>query len=733
MRLISLEGRNVGLLRGPFRFEFDDALTVITGPIGCGKSTILMMVKSSLTNNIPGSASSWVTFGGLAPDDCSYFEVCWAIGKKVVRIAKCLAHESVFKSMGLVRLRIEHEDGSVEDINATKEAQDRVQALVQLPSGVIDGHLVVDQESITAPVTAPPAKFKEIIHALTKADEMEAVRGRLRDLLSSVVVPDVADRLEEARTHLVIQEGRLAAAREELADTIRLLAEADKQGSLRELETLTLVRDNNARRAQLAARETVLLAEIAGIEQAIVRNRNVVAEVQEKLDATAKRAEQLKNLTADLEEKTKQKAKRDSMVEKATSLSFSLDQLNESEELKPESPRPTDEDMAELRNVLDQALLTAVSLKQRKENALRGVCSTCGADMTMSDKDMAALEDSLAEAGLFSAQAGDALSSATATRSAWEAYDRSIADTARRRENLVSNLETVISALEQIPEVSMPSDADIAEARELLHSRATMQMTLDSASKFMTTSGATLAGKNAELGMIRDAMAQVPPAKFSQKRYDELTAHLSRIDELEAARIGKQTEVTIMTRECDDASAKVKALEKRMQQVEPIQRFRDVVSRASEFLSKDALPKLLSSQYMRTLNDRLDYYMKVVNAGFEAYIDENLEFMARKPDGLVHRAARLSGGQKQQASVCYLLAVSDVFAGSLGVLALDEPTGAMQDSNTQDMAEAFSQLARIGQQTGRQFIVITHSEVLASYGRHIDLGSRSDILQEVES
>ena len=96
--------------------------------------------------------------------------------------------------------------------------------------------------------------------------------------------------------------------------------------------------------------------------------------------------------------------------------------------------------------------------------------------------------------------------------------------------------------------------------------------------------------------------------------------------------------------------------------------------------------------------------------------------MVKKSDGLVHRANRLSGGQKQQASISYLLAVNDVFASSLGVLAMDEPTGSMQEENAKDVAEAFSKLLQIGKQTKRQFIVITHSETLASYGEvRIDL------------
>ena len=119
---------------------------------------------------------------------------------------------------------------------------------------------------------------------------------------------------------------------------------------------------------------------------------------------------------------------------------------------------------------------------------------------------------------------------------------------------------------------------------------------------------------------------------------------------------------------------------------------------------------------MKKLNERLKFYLEMINAEFSAFIDDNLEFMARKSDGLVHHAKRLSGGQKQQASVCYLLAVNDVFASTLGVLALDEPSGAMQEANSKDLAEAFNYLAKMGQVTGRQFIVITHSNSLAALG-----------------
>jgi putative ABC transport system ATP-binding protein len=109
----------------------------------------------------------------------------------------------------------------------------------------------------------------------------------------------------------------------------------------------------------------------------------------------------------------------------------------------------------------------------------------------------------------------------------------------------------------------------------------------------------------------------------------------------------------------------------------------------------------------------------MVDAQFSAWIDNDLNFMVKKEDGLTHKANRLSGGQKQQASIAYLLSVNDVFASSLGVLILDEPTGSMQEENAKDVAEAFGKLLQVGKATNRQFIVVTHSKSLAAYSDQI--------------
>jgi DNA repair exonuclease SbcCD ATPase subunit len=218
------------------------------------------------------------------------------------------------------------------------------------------------------------------------------------------------------------------------------------------------------------------------------------------------------------------------------------------------------------------------------------------------------------------------------------------------------------------------------------------------------------------ISLIDNKLEDIPLARYDANEY----ARLQKVHEdglllkQKADKLGGSLEALVQS--VERAKTKVDVYEKRAASVKPIENFRKVLDKVNEILMKDGLPRLLSLQYMQKLNDRLAFYLSTINADFSAYIDENLEFMARKSDGLVHAAKRLSGGQKQQASVCYLLAVNDVFASTLGVLALDEPSGAMQESNSRDLAEAFNYLSKVGQHTNRQFIVITHSNSLSALG-----------------
>ena len=189
MRLISVKGLNVGLLKDSFEFNFGKTLTTITGPIGCGKSTMLMMIKSSLTNTIPGSGTSWVSWGAR-DDEPSYFTVTWELNDHILEITKPLSDNAVFRKLDLPRVSIQTLEGEVvSEAYTAREGTELLLTMLPVSPKVIDSHLIIEQDQITYPTNATPAKFQETIHILTKVNEMETARTRLRESLGVYTVP----------------------------------------------------------------------------------------------------------------------------------------------------------------------------------------------------------------------------------------------------------------------------------------------------------------------------------------------------------------------------------------------------------------------------------------------------------------------------------------------------------------------------------------------------------------
>jgi ABC-type lipoprotein export system ATPase subunit len=721
MKLISLKGRNVGLLRGDFEFEFDDSLTVITGPIGSGKSTLLTMIRASLTNSFPGGVSSWVSWG-IESGDLSYFVASWRIGSKVMHIAKCLAGDRRFAGLGIPRLRIEHDSGQVEDIEGSKEALDRAQSMIPLPASVIDGHLVVDQDSITAPVSSTPAKFKETLHVLTRASEMEQVRCGVRDLMSTVTVPDVEGPLAEAVQEHNTLLGEEAARRGELDRALEALKALDIDVIKARLDQMQRDQIQEQRRKDLASRIREETARHAQLQTRFENEVSSLASYRAKEEATREEAEEAKRSLYSADLLLQANERRSRLLAKAASSQAELDGLLAAEPVAPAKERPSKDDEQQCVDSLSDIRLLEADLARKVALAAKGQCSECGQSTALPGDQLQGMSDQLAASRALKAEETARLTDIRVLAEAWRLHDSALAAYSSKAAKALEEANRIQAELDEVgvPAPMTPQiKTQLAERARLhdmlLRSISAAESGISSLKNHLTDSETVQAD-------LQDKLDDIPDVRFDPHEHARLLKARQDSDAVAADGIRLKGVLQQLKSSVERAEAKLLAQRQRKEAVEPTIRFRQVLGLASSALAKDALPRILSMQYIQALNERLDFYLQTVRADFTAYIDESLEFMARKNDGLVHSAKRLSGGQKQQASVCYLLAVNDVFASTLGVLALDEPSGAMQESNSSDLAEAFSYLARLGQASGRQFIVITHSPALAAHGcRHIEL------------
>lgn len=716
MKLLSLKGRNIGLLKGDFEFEFDEALTVITGPIGCGKSTILTMVRASLTNSFPGNAASWASWG-VSPQEACYFVASWRIGKKTLHIAKAVSGEKKFAALNIPRLRIEHEDGNVEDVFGSREALERTHALIPVPASIIDGHLIVDQDSITAPVSATPAKFKEIIHVLTRTNELEDMRSQIRDVLVAVTVPDVELPLQEAKADKNMAEGHRNALATEMQNLSAQYAVMDVNCINAELDYHEGLRTSDETRRQINSKLAVCRNSIRSLQQQLDNaNTALLALIQER-ESTKESVEEARKALYSADVLIAANNKLNALRAKAAQLAKELQTCLESEPVVPEQPRPTEEHIAELRSRLDEEKEQHTLDARRLSLAEQGACPECGVSTTLCQHDKEELVRAVSEAVENIKSINSALNDSVRLDKAWDKYESSRKEYEGCVESTMSRAAEVAAEIDSLEATTQPMTEEIKRAlTEVVRNFSTTESLIASNEKSVSSLTAHISSQTSLEESLVVELNQLPQVSYDanlhaqvKKRHDDSVEVYDSIRRLSGSL--DEAEKTLQR-----AGQRLDAQQKRADSVAPTVRFRSILEKASTALMKDGLPRLLSLQYMKKLNERLKFYLEMINAEFSAFIDDNLEFMARKSDGLVHHAKRLSGGQKQQASVCYLLAVNDVFASTLGVLALDEPSGAMQEANSKDLAEAFNYLAKMGQVTGRQFIVITHSNSLAALG-----------------
>lgn len=715
MKLLSLKGRNIGLLKGEFEFEFDDALTVITGPIGCGKSTILTMIRASLTNAFPGNASSWASWG-TPPQEACYFVVSWRIGNKVLHIAKAVAGEKKFASLNIPRLRIEHDDGKVEEVFASKEALEKTHSLIPVPASIIDGHLIVDQDSITAPVSSTPAKFKEIIHTLTRTNELEILRSQVRDVQSSMVVPDVQGPLQEAKAEHNLLLGENARLQSEVSALMQQYVGLGIEEVSARLDVLDKLKQHDEKRSQLESRRTIGVNSYGQLTAQQQTQERTLAGMRQQLEQSRPAAVEAKQSLYSADLLLAAYKRKETLQEKARKLADDLMACMSSEPAPPFADRPPEGVEQLLLDKLNEAKQQHVMELKRLGLVEQGRCPECGTSTSLCDHDLDRLRAEVRQLGETVEAQAVCLVEVRDLVKQWSAYDSGLKAYTECVTTTMAKAEEVNQELEVLKDTPVMTDQLKQELTKVASAYDILERSVISMENSISAMTGHITSQLDMISSIDVELAALPNVRYDDNEYARLTKTFQdgvAIKE-KVNRLNGSLDSTAASLE--RASQKVEAQEKRAASVAPIERFRKILDKVNGVLVKDALPRLLSLQYMQKLNERLAFYLGTINADFSAFIDENLEFMAKKSDGLVHHAKRLSGGQKQQASVCYLLAVNDVFASTLGVLALDEPSGAMQESNSQDLAEAFNYLAKMGQQTGRQFIVITHSTSLAALG-----------------
>lgn len=140
----------------------------------------------------------------------------------------------------------------------------------------------------------------------------------------------------------------------------------------------------------------------------------------------------------------------------------------------------------------------------------------------------------------------------------------------------------------------------------------------------------------------------------------------------------------------------------------------DKCGRALRWLHKDGLPRLIHASVLkdlaRVVNDELRRY----DDPFTVTVNEDLTFRVHFPDGTRGNSTSISGGQRYLLVLSFLMAMNRTFAQNLGIMFLDEPTAFLDEENVMFLLKILEQLKRTLRSRGRQLVVVTHVEALAT-------------------
>ncbi len=128
-----------------------------------------------------------------------------------------------------------------------------------------------------------------------------------------------------------------------------------------------------------------------------------------------------------------------------------------------------------------------------------------------------------------------------------------------------------------------------------------------------------------------------------------------------------------------------------------------------------AAPRIVAQRNLQRLEAAINELLQIFSVNFvvRAASEDSPAFIAEFFDGRRQVAQRLSIGQKTVLALAFRVAVNAMFAEDIGLLALDEPTAALDAPRIQALAPVLEKLRALSTSKGLQCLLVTHASNLS--------------------
>jgi DNA repair exonuclease SbcCD ATPase subunit len=335
-------------------------------------------------------------------------------------------------------------------------------------------------------------------------------------------------------------------------------------------------------------------------------------------------------------------------------------------------------------------------LQKKIKAAEAGTCSTCGQQY----------------------HGADVESLGKAVREAKDRLSRHSADFARHlaAQRLYDEMGQVKAQIKETEDALAPFDLDaIAEKGRLRLQWDAAQADYARASQSREVILTALNGTEKD---IEVAQAQRTVSEEAKKRAQTVVSVYEK----------RRTGLNIDRNEIAALDARIRAVDEAIQRYHQEQRQRARTELARQLLSKtrdgfhiSKAPRLVMSKMLIGLNARIMNYLGAFEVEFSAHVNERFQIICRFPGGKVIPAHLLSGGQSVALAVAMAFALSDLLAGNLPLIVMDEPTVFLDEANVVRLAQVLEK-ARSLIKRGMFIQVATHEPlIMSSFTRKIEV------------
>lgn len=683
------------------KVEFGDAPIIgIVGPNGCGKSNFCEAMRMLITGESanPGNKADNLRQGA---DSGS------VAGSFFINDRECHAKRSITSA----QCSLTYGPGKDDKVRKAKEVSEKLHSLLGVENNIIHSYVFIRQGTIDKVLFDRPGERKAEMLKLFGMAGTEKTRDHLQRELTAVQVVSHGPRIEELDRQLNELADRLAKTKTAYdAARQNVLPDEDVQ------KLKTLIETYNSGREATGE----LKALDAELQKTYARRDAASA------DVTAKEADVSDREAGEEERKSKETELR-TFVSRAADIKRSKDRYQElirevqSINVDDEALKPPEGDPEELKRSIESQNQRIAGLQMELLDARKfidafktGQCPTCGSTIQNAQKlikeRQAFIEanEPLVKQGIQTRdETAQKLTNYQKRHGAWQLEQQRLKDRVTRIQKEMQELEPCQSqdVSQEAVDAANVQIADIVSAASAL---ATARGELEGARK-------ALAGVEEDVRSLLEQRSSVKARTEGCPDEDTVEAAKTQLDEHGAhykAYADAKSEYDVAVERDRDIRRELEQLRQEEAKSEKLRRWRDLIDRARTVLHKDYLPAMVSTRYMSTLCLNLNKFLMVVESPFTVDMSDDMTFTCSFSDGRVMPHTRLSGGEKMVMAVCFRFAVNDLFAADLGLLALDEPTAYLDDSNVEHVAHLLENVRGYTTRSGMQIVVVTHERRL---------------------